>query len=102
MLSGLNGMGWLTGSEIKKQVDNGRIQISPFSADQLNPNSYNYRLSHNIKRLTNEIKELYPDVKIIVGGQVFKNADSLKQIKYDYLMNSFDDILSFRIEVVTS
>jgi dCTP deaminase len=34
----------LTGSEIKKYLRNGDIVISPFNEEQLNPNSYNYRL----------------------------------------------------------
>ncbi len=54
------------------------------------------------KRLTNEIRTQYPDVKIIVGGQVFKKPKSLNQIEYDHLLNDFDDILAFRNEVVKS
>ena len=34
----------LTGNEIIRQVQLGNITISPFSASQVNPNSYNYRL----------------------------------------------------------
>ncbi len=54
------------------------------------------------KRLTNEIKRRYPDIKIIVGGQVFKRADALKQIDYDYVMQQFSDISAFRSEVEKS
>jgi dCTP deaminase len=39
----------LTGKEISKQVMNGDIYIDPFSQDEINPNSYNYRLSDTIK-----------------------------------------------------
>ena len=35
----------LTGPEIEKQVARGSITITPFSPSQLNPNSYNIRLS---------------------------------------------------------
>lgn len=35
----------LTGSEIEKQVVSGKIKITPFSSNQVNPNSYNYRLN---------------------------------------------------------
>ena len=38
----------LTGSEIKKYVENGDIVIEPFNEDQLNPNSYNYRLGETL------------------------------------------------------
>ncbi|MFH1802389.1 MAG: dCTP deaminase [archaeon] len=45
-------MGWpmiLTGSEIKRQVDLGRIHINPFFENNLNPNSYNFRLGRVLK-----------------------------------------------------
>ena len=38
----------LTGSEIKKYVENGDIVIEPFNEDQLNPYSYNYRLGETL------------------------------------------------------
>lgn len=34
----------LSGDEIKKQVKNGNLVISPFVESQINPNSYNYRI----------------------------------------------------------
>jgi dCTP deaminase len=34
----------LTGSEILKEVKKGNIMITPFDDDQINPNSYNYKL----------------------------------------------------------
>ncbi len=43
----------LTGTEILKQVDLGRIKISPFSEDQINPNSYNFRLGNKLKYYKN-------------------------------------------------
>ncbi len=38
----------LTGAEIRRQVDRGGITIQPFRPDQLNPNSYNYRLGRTL------------------------------------------------------
>lgn len=38
----------LTGSEIRKEVASGNIVIAPFNEKQLNPNSYNYRLGHQL------------------------------------------------------
>jgi dCTP deaminase len=35
----------LTGNEIEKEIAAKKIHISPFSKSQINPNSYNYRLS---------------------------------------------------------
>jgi dCTP deaminase len=34
----------LTGNEIQRMREEGSITIEPFAADQINPNSYNYRL----------------------------------------------------------
>ncbi|MFG1645517.1 2'-deoxycytidine 5'-triphosphate deaminase domain-containing protein [Amycolatopsis sp. NPDC049252] len=39
----------LTGPEIAACVRRGEISIEPFEHDQLNPNSYNYRLGREIK-----------------------------------------------------
>ena len=38
----------LTGTEIRTQVENGRIHIEPFQEDCLNPNSYNYHLGSRL------------------------------------------------------
>ncbi|CCO44995.1 conserved hypothetical protein [Vibrio nigripulchritudo SOn1] len=40
----------LTGTEIRKQRNSGRITIEPFVENQINPNSYNYRLGSVIKK----------------------------------------------------
>lgn len=45
----------LTGSEIKKQVDMKRIHIVPFIPENLNPNSYNFRLGNKLKIYTEEV-----------------------------------------------
>ena len=39
----------LTGSEIKNQVKLGKIHIFPFFEENLNPNSYNFRLGNKLK-----------------------------------------------------
>lgn len=44
-------MSWLTGGEIKKQYKKGRIRIETFNEEQLNPNSYDYRLGNLLRRL---------------------------------------------------
>lgn len=38
-------MGWLTGLQIEQEVINKKIKITPFYKNQLNPNSYDYRLA---------------------------------------------------------
>ena len=42
----------LTGLEIQKQVKLGRIHISPFIEEHVNPNSYNYRLDKDLLEIT--------------------------------------------------
>ncbi|MEV0754971.1 hypothetical protein [Streptosporangium sp. NPDC050280] len=48
----------LTGSEITLQHAAGRITIDPFTADQVNPNSYNFRLGPILKTYTSEILDV--------------------------------------------
>ncbi len=45
----------LTGPEIAKQVAAGRIVIDPFSPEQVNPNSYNFRLDRYLLVYTESI-----------------------------------------------
>lgn len=42
----------LSGKEIIKQVNNGKIDIRPFNTNNINPNSYNYTLDKYIKVYT--------------------------------------------------
>ena len=47
----------LTGAEIEKQVLSGKVHISPFLKGQVNPNSYNFRLSPHLLEITDSIIE---------------------------------------------
>lgn len=49
------GFGWLTGADIHQAVSAGRIRIEPYSVEQVNPNSYNYRLARELKMITSEV-----------------------------------------------
>lgn len=40
----------LTGMEIVKEIKKGNIDIIPFQIENVNPNSYNYRLDRHIKK----------------------------------------------------
>ena len=44
-------MSWLTGKQIEIEVKRGKIKIDPYYEDQLNPNSYDYRLAPYLRRL---------------------------------------------------
>ncbi|MFF8292641.1 PEP/pyruvate-binding domain-containing protein [Streptomyces sp. NPDC016309] len=57
----------LTGTEIERERTNGRITIEPFTPEQVNPNSYNFRLGKTLRvyqdlpldaRRTNEFEEI--------------------------------------------
>lgn len=44
-------MGWLTGKQVVEEIGCGSIRIEPFRLDQVNPNSYDYRLAPLLRRL---------------------------------------------------
>ncbi|MGW7609994.1 PEP/pyruvate-binding domain-containing protein [Streptomyces sp. NPDC054766] len=57
----------LTGNEIEREWANGRITIEPFTPEQVNPNSYNFRLGRTLRvyrdmpldaKRTNEFEEI--------------------------------------------
>ena len=69
------GMSWLTGKEIEKQVDMGKIFIDPFNRSQINPNSYDYRLA--------------PEMKILLANNMvdcIECVDPRKEMKFRELM----------------
>ncbi|MFD6067370.1 dCTP deaminase [Amycolatopsis lurida] len=49
----------LTGPEITESVTDGRIAISPFSPDQVNPNSYNVTLGGTLMSYRDKIVDAY-------------------------------------------
>ncbi|MFA4993966.1 MAG: dCTP deaminase [Bdellovibrionales bacterium] len=64
----------LTGTEIKKMVDAGDITIVPFNDDQINPNSYNYRLGPKLLVPEYDEERLYgfKEIKIPEEGYVLE------------------------------
>lgn len=59
-------------------------------------NPYNIVVTQQV---CDEIKRFFPEIKIVLGGQAFKNQAALPSIKYDYLLDGFDDIKTFADEV---
>lgn len=51
-------MGWLSGPEIIKQVQEGRIFIDPFDEKMVNPNSYNYHIGTKLLKLKSDVLDL--------------------------------------------
>ncbi|MEO8582065.1 MAG: deoxycytidine deaminase [Patescibacteria group bacterium] len=62
----------LTGTEIKKRVNQGEITLEPFSDDLMNPNSYNYRLGDTLLEIVDDIvdtKQPYHTAQITIPPQ---------------------------------
>jgi dCTP deaminase len=71
----MSGGGWLSGSRIIEEVEQGRITINPFDARQVNPNSYNYTLHGTVLRLVSteldlRVPEEYEELRIPASGLV--------------------------------
>jgi dCTP deaminase len=64
----------LTGKEIIREVSDGNISITPFSLDQINPNSYNYRLGETLKVFSqfDGVKSLFEEIRIPKEGYVLE------------------------------
>jgi dCTP deaminase len=80
----------LSGAEIKKQVDQKKIHISPFSESYLNPNSYNYRLSPRLLEITDDpidprSKNKYLQIEIPENGYILEPGRL-------YLGSTFEEI----------
>lgn len=48
------------------------------------------------KKLTERLKNKYPNVKIIIGGQATNNETALKQLNYDFIIRTYEDIVRFK------
>ncbi|MFH1749823.1 MAG: deoxycytidine deaminase [bacterium] len=64
----------LTGKEIIKEVSCGNISIRPFDIKQVNPNSYNYRISETIKifKRMKGSRPVFEEVNIPQKGIILK------------------------------
>lgn len=72
--------GWLAGTRVEREVNNGNIIINPFLNDCLNPNSYNYHLDKHIKRLTSavidcKIEDEYEDIEVPKEGFILQPGE---------------------------
>ena len=64
----------LTGNEITKRVTNQEIIISPFLKENINPNSYNFRLGRTMKVYKNELidsAKVNPVDTLTIGDEGF-------------------------------
>lgn len=73
----------LTGKEIKKEVGNRKVIIFPFNDKQLNPNSYNYRLSEYIAAPDRD--NCYITYKIPKEGFILESGTTYLSHTYELL-----------------
>ncbi|MFF4690880.1 dCTP deaminase [Streptomyces sp. NPDC001307] len=71
----------LTGPEITAAAHDGRLRITPFAADQVNPNSYNVRLGPTLITYTSTVLDAHrpnPTRETTIGpdGHVLQPADT--------------------------
>jgi dCTP deaminase len=64
----------LTGTKIIEEIESGNIVIDPFHEDQINPNSYNYRLGDTLKVFYSfdGEKSIFKEIKIPEDGFVLE------------------------------
>lgn len=55
-------------------------------------NHYNLVIT---KKITDELKESFPKVSIILGGQAFYQQNALESIKHDYILYNANEIIDF-------
>ncbi|MDY0064390.1 MAG: cobalamin-dependent protein [Bacilli bacterium] len=51
------------------------------------------------KQITERLKQDFPQIKILIGGQAFKQIGAKEQVQYDQYLESLDDIDRFGKEV---
>ena len=78
----------LSGHEIEKQVIDNKIKITPFNSNQLNPNSYNFRLGNKIKFYVNNV--LDPKVKQEVEEVIIDDKGFVLYPNKIYLGHTFE------------
>lgn len=48
------------------------------------------------KKLTERLKDSFPQIKIIIGGQAAHNEQTLGQIDFDFVIQTYEDIVKFK------
>lgn len=91
----------LTGREIARQVELGRIRIDPFDPAQLRANSYEYRLGDTFRKLLCNAREgeleyldprlemCFQDIPLAASGQLLKVEDAYLGSTYERFGSDF-------------
>lgn len=80
----------LTKDEIRKNVKNGAITISPFDEDFLGPNSYDYRIDYSL--LESDDLPIDPKKKTSFREVEFTDSGVILNPQKIYLANTFEEI----------
>jgi hypothetical protein len=51
------------------------------------------------KKLTEKLREVDSNLKIIIGGQAANNPHTLSQVSYDFVVQTYADIVNFKEEL---
>lgn len=97
MLQGLNAQ-YIGANTPKNEIISAIRAYQPDYVALSVTNAYNIVVTQQV---CHEIKRFFPETKIILGGQAFRDQAALKSIEYDYLLDSFEDIKKFADEVRT-
>lgn len=97
--------GMLTGDEIERQIKKGRIEISPYDATQLNPNSYNLRLHPQllIYKRGSDRSELIPEKAVNANSEVedaFSANDIVTTINKLDVLNNISTVASAKLDPI--
>src|ERR1700722_14647342 len=82
----------LTGNEIEREFINGRIVIRPFAPEQVNPNSYNFRLGKTLR--------VYRDS--VLDAKEANNIDEIEMPDDGYVLEPGRLYLAHTVEVLGS
>ncbi len=74
------------------------LAVRAFKPDYVALSVTNYYNIVITKQITDAIKEAYPSVKVIVGGQAFLQQGALEQVKHDYYLQNVKDV--YHLETV--
>lgn len=100
----------LTGSAIREECQNGRIMLNPFLEENVNPNSYNFRLDRVLKTYKNKLldpKKPQEMETIVMGDEGFiiepyklYLANTIEEIGSDFYAPTYNAMETWKTPVV--
>jgi 5-methyltetrahydrofolate--homocysteine methyltransferase len=72
--------------------------IEHFKPDYYTIGLKNYYNAFETKKMLNEVAKKHPNIKIVVGGPVFKKEEVQHSLKYDYFVRDYTEIFAISKE----